>query len=359
VLIDVGRPNEALVHLHQAVAQDPGDSRAQCLIAVAHLKLDQPGDALKAAAASATLDPEDAWPQRLMAIAFGELGKTRKAKAAAVEACRLDPQEPMAHIVLSGALQASGDEAGALAAARHAIELHPALADAYNQVGIVLLAQDRLAEAEAAFRAALAIDAEHPKALNNLAVVHLKMKRRDEALDEFEKAAKLDPSSQIARRNVLVVGGAHMKRRLAIAFAIIGVPALVAGQFIVAAVLLGIAAASELLRRASLKELDEATRTLVHDDERARRFHPLRWEWRWVTRLRPWWWLLIREVTKQIPASLLFGINIGALALAGIAQNGEWAIILAVALLFTSRRFYRLWRRKHPPRGSWRPEDFG
>ncbi len=359
-LIDLGRPADALVDLRSAIAHDPGDSHAHCLIALAHVRLDQPREALEAARAGAALDPEDAWPQRLMAIALGKLGKKRLAKTAALEACRLDPEEPMAHIVLSGALQEARDEAGALAAARHAVELDPGSADAQHQVGSVLLAHERLAEAEAAFHAALELNPEHSHALNNLALVHLQMQRRGEALDELQTAARIDPRSEAVRQNLLLIGGARMKRRAAVVLGGLGVLALPSGQgnaTVGAVALLVIAAVLEFLRWRSLQALDVPTRTLVHDDARARRFNPTRWEWKWLLQLRPWWWLLIREGAKRMPAWLVLGVNLAGLALAAVGRNGGWVIIMALGLPFTAWRFHREWRRKHPPKGSWKPRD--
>ena len=355
-LIDAGRPTEALIHLRRAVADDPGDAGAQCLIALAHLKLNEPERALEAAAAGAALDPENGWPQRLMASSLGELGKKRKAKAAALEACRLEPQEPMAHIVLSRALQTTGDEAGALAAARHAVELHPGSPEAQHQVGCVLLAHERLPEAEAAFRAVLALDAEHSNALNNLAVVHLRMDRSAEALDELELAARLDPRSKTVRGNLIWIGHvARIRRRVAVLFALLGAGMAAGGHSRAALFSLGIAGAIELRRRSTIKDLDAPARTLIDDDARARRFHPSRWEWKRLQ--QPW--LLVREGAKKLPASLVLGINVGVVAIYAVNGGLAGVIITALVLPFTARRFYRLWRRKHPRQGSWRPEDPG
>jgi Flp pilus assembly protein TadD len=301
-LIDLGRPAEALAHLRKAVAQDPGDSLAHCLIAHAQLQLNKPREALEAATAAAAADPENATPHRLMAIAFAKLGRKPQAKAAALEACRLDPHEPLAHIVLSAALQTTGDEAGALAAARHAVELDPAMGDAHNQVGLIMLAHRRLPEAQAAFRAALALNPEHPQAINNLAVVYQRWGYQGTALEGFENAAKLDPRFTTARQNVLKIGGASRKaRRLAVVGGLFGALGLATGTYGLAVVFIPYAAIFAYVRWSRMQSLDPATRTLVRDDERARRFHPTGCDWDWLTKPQRWWWVRLLTGATNYP----------------------------------------------------------
>jgi len=90
-----------------------------------------------------------------------------------------------------------------------------------------------------------------------------------------------------------------------------------------------------------------------------RRFRPQRWDWTWITRLRPWWWILL----QRVPAPLALAINALGFAVAlpsaldagaGGASSPVWAIVLGAGLPFSVLRAWRWWRRRHPAPGSWR-----
>ncbi len=365
LLIDAGRAQAALSHLHRAVAADPESVRAHCLIAVAHIELDDPARALDAAKTAVGLAPDGDWGHRLMALSLAMLGKKRQAKAAALEACRLAPGDAAAHIVLSRALQAARDEAGALAAAQRAIALDANEAETHHQLGLVLLAHNRLGEAEQAFLDTLALRPGHARALNNIGVVHRRQHRHAEAVDEFELAARASPDRRIARQNITDLGRiARLQRRIAVCFMVATIGCAAVGEASGALVTLAFALVFEWLHRSGMRRLDDASRALIADDARARRFHPLRWDWHWLLRLRPWWWQPSREIVRAIPAGVLLGANLALLALAvaallaaahpHIESAGGWAIPLATLLPFTLRRFRRNWRLRHPSKRSWR-----
>ena len=353
MLLDAGRSAEALSHLQRAASGDPGDAITHALMGLALVRLEQPQKALEACGAAAALDPELELAHRLRAIALNALGQKREANAAALEACRLEPREPRAHLVLATTLERMGDQAGALAAARHAVELDPYSADAHNQVGVLLLGHERHGDAGASFQAALALDAEHADALNNLSVVHLRRGNPQQALGGFEQAASLDPRSQTFRSNILSVGGARAFRRAAIViFLVVGVGGFAASGQVYPLVLGGIfAGVCELARWNSLRSLDGRTRALVADDARARRFVPSRWDWKWPTRFRPWWWTLL----SRIPPIAALALNAAVLAAAVAGRAGVWIVAMGLALPFSIRRAYKWWRRQHPAAGSWRP----
>ncbi|HKR65646.1 MAG TPA: tetratricopeptide repeat protein [Thermoanaerobaculia bacterium] len=350
-LLDLGRPEDALVHLRHAAALEPEDARTHCLIALAHLKLEQHGDAAKSAETAIALAPEAGWPHRLRALALVELKRTREAREEALEACRLEAEEPRSYLALSSALRADGDLPGALSAAQHAVALDPELSDAHNQVGLVLLDHERNRDAEEAFRSALAIEPENAVALNNLAVAKLRRGRRDAALGEFKQASALDPRMQVGRRNVLLVGGGRGLRRVAVTFAVLGVISWAATRQIGALIFwLAVAGAVEAIRRARLRKLDSTVRAVVLDDARTRRFRPTRWDWSWPTRLRPWWWLVLARMPP--PAALL--LNAALFALGIIFAIAPLVFLGGLTLVFSALRVVRWWRLTHPGAKSWR-----
>jgi Flp pilus assembly protein TadD len=353
-LIDLGRPEEALVHLQRALAVEPGDARTHSLISLAQLRLEHAAEAEQAARAAVRAAPEDAWPQRLLALALLRQDRDGEARTAALEACRLEPLDAQAHVVLAGALQASGDEAGAVKAAHHAIELDPESPEARHQLGIVLLQQGRNAEAVPVLEGAVAIDPEHAGALNDLAVARLRTRRALNPTPQFEAAAALDPRNEIARQNILAIGPAGRSRafrRWSIVMALWGISLAAVGQPGPGAVIFAFAIPFELVRWLDLRRVSAPTRALLRSDNRARRWRPQRWNWRWITRVRPGWWVLL----ASLPPPLTLAVNVALLIAALAAPSVFWVVILGVTLPFSARRAHKWWRRRHPAAGSWRP----
>ena len=349
ILIDLGRGQEALEHLRNALAEDPGDGRAHCLVAVAYFQLGDAQAALTAADAGCAADPEAEWPHRLRSIALRALG--RDPLPDALEAVRLEPEEPRTYVVLADALQDAYDDAGAEAAARHAIALDPALPEAHTALGDVLLAQSRPREAIAPYEAALALNPTNATVLNDLAVARLRARDGAGVEQQFESALRLDPNARAARRNLLETGAAgrtRVYRRFAVGLAIAAVITALDGTYFRTLLLLVWAALMEGVRAGELRRLSPATRTLLRDDNRARRFHPLRWNWRWPVRgwwtalmwFPPWatWWMNF----CAFMACLTGGIVIGA-------------VCFALLLPFSGWRWLRVWSRRHPGPDSWRP----
>jgi tetratricopeptide (TPR) repeat protein len=353
-LLELGRPEAAVGHLNRALAADPNDARALCLLALAHLRLEEPAKAEQAARGAVAADPEAEWGYRLLAVALGALKRPKEARDAALQASRLAPEEALAHVVLADALQAAGDEAGAEAAARHAIVLNPESPTAHSQLGAILLRQDRAAEAEPALAAAARLNPEDAAVVNDLAVARLRSRRKDAALSGFEDAAAIDPGSDVARHNILATGGAgrsRVYRRLTVVLVVLGLIALAANP-ILGVMVMALAAAVEWFRRADIKNtLSPAAQGLLAADIRARRFKPQRWDWRWPTRLRPWWWLLL----VRLPPPILLAVNLLVLAGALAGRIVFWIVAMGIALPFSGRRALRWWRLRHPGASSWRP----
>lgn len=351
-LLDLGRPDEALIHLAQALATDPEDARALCLMGLAKLEAGDPAGAAEAARRAVTAAPEEEWPHRVLALAALQRGKRREAREAAKRAVGLDPEEPLTYLVLSAAL-AGKDEAGSLAAAEHAIELAPESADAHAALGEVLLRHERDREAAEAFREALALDPEDATAENNLAVANARIGDPEAADAGFERATRLDPTMSVSRENVLLRQGrtARVLRRFAVAAGIVGLLFALAGAWAGLVICGGIAGAFELARWRNLQSLSEANRLLITDDARARRWRVDRWDWKWPLSLRPWWWILLTRLPPPVAAAG----NAGLLALAIAAQARFWMIVLAIGLPFSLLRTWRWWRLGHPGAGSWRP----
>jgi Flp pilus assembly protein TadD len=352
-LIDLGRPADALAVLARASALDPDAMRPHALRASSLIALDRYDEAQEAATAAIARAPEDSDAHRLLAYAQLRSGSERPARATALRAVALDPEEALNYVVLAEALQATRDEAGALAAARHAIELEPDSWYGHDLEGRLLLGHEDASGAESAFRRALALHPESDTVLNNLSLALAIQGRREEAVAGMEAATRIDPADALVRSNTLKVARRHTAwlRGLGMAVAIFGlvvaIMLLVEGDLAASAVALLVCALVgaglyELGIRRAAAQLSGPTAQLLLDDHRARRLKPWRWDWTWILRLRPWWWLALERVPP--PYALLINIGVGLLV-----------PLLLLGVPFSAWRAWRWYRRAHPGRSSWRP----
>jgi tetratricopeptide (TPR) repeat protein len=341
-LIDLKRAEEALRLLGRAIASDPEDFRARCLLALALIDLDRYPEAIDAAQQAIRIEPEEEWGHRLHSVALACAGKGRPAVKAAERAVALEPEMAEPRIVLAQAFVASGQGREAGVAANEAVRLAPEDASAHAAVGEAALERKDYRAAEEAYRASLALDPEQSMVQNNLGVVLLRLGRRDEAMKAFESSARHDPRDDVGRRNLtatarrFVTGGGWSLPVMAfIALQLVrlahpkGSDGLTAA--LVAAGALALAAALLfLLRRIKERDLSHATRALLADERRRNRRRP--WTWDPAGRYLPWpLWILL-----NLPAVVVAGIGGCALVLmlvnSGSYSGGDWAVFAGVAV---------------------------
>jgi len=204
-LLDVKRYDEAASVLARAVAADPDNSQAWCLLAAAHLGAGRHAETVTAAGRASALAPADDWPHRLASIAQRHQGKTGVAIGSANEACRLTPGEWRAYICLAQAQLAEGvDLVAAQRSAAFALRLAPDEPDAHFTVGQVCYAQERWDTARAHQERALALDPTHSGALNELGRISLRLGGDPQAAEHFIQAARSAPGVNTFGRNVEV-----------------------------------------------------------------------------------------------------------------------------------------------------------
>ncbi len=190
--------------------------------------------------------------------------------------------------------------------------------------------------------------------LNNLSLSLAIQGRREEAVAGMEAATRIDPADELVRANTLLVARRHRAwvRGLGMALAVLALVIVVilaidgdlsAGALSVPLLLvLAGAGLYELGIRLAARRLPGPTAQLLLDDHRARRLKPWRWDWTWILRLRPWWWLALEKVPP--PYALLLNIGIGLLV-----------PLLLLGVPFSAWRAWRWYRREYPGSGSWRP----
>lgn len=205
-LLDLGRPQDALVALAQA-GEDAGTGPGQCLRALAHLRLGELREAAEAAAAARAVAPAQEWGFRLGAIAALRAGELRRAVGLAQEAVALAPWEELTHQVAAVALLHSGDVGAARGHTEEMLRLAPDTALSHQTYGRVLLAEGRSAEAENALRTALELDPQDAESMSLLATATAAQGRAEEASELRLAAVRAAPQEPRHRADLLRRGG--------------------------------------------------------------------------------------------------------------------------------------------------------
>jgi tetratricopeptide (TPR) repeat protein len=211
VLCELRRFGEAVTLASEAIAADPRDANAWCVMAEAQLGQDQPRAALQAALAAAAQAPGEPQSQRLASIALAKLDRPEEALLAAQRAVKLGPGAWEPHVQLAEALTGiDGRLEEAQQAADRAVELAPSEARAHLAAGAVAAAAGRKTEAADSFRGALRIDPNNSRAYNELARLNLgtvrlrppNPARVADAAAGIAQAVRADPREAVSRRDL-------------------------------------------------------------------------------------------------------------------------------------------------------------
>jgi Flp pilus assembly protein TadD len=233
-LLDLGRPQAALLEVEKALGGSPSSADALQLHGLCLLHLDRHDDALRSLHAAIAMEPEEAHHHYLVGYTYGDSKRRQPAEQALREALRLAPEEPVYLRALAELLierhRAGGSEAAqpaptsassddqpgpsgnprrlldeALRHARLAVELGPERASNHITLGYVSSAcGDRIA-ARACYEQALRIDPNNALAWNNLGCVDLAQGRPMQARERFRESLRLDPEGRVAKENLKLV----------------------------------------------------------------------------------------------------------------------------------------------------------
>ena len=240
----MGRLDEAISALHDALKIDDGLSGAHELLAACHLAQGDMVRAephlrraikLKPAAESNYLDLgailvnqrryQEAWSivqqgigvdpsfadlQLFLANLYYETGQFEQAAVAYRDALKLNPGQLLALYNLGLALLKTNEFEPAGDVFRRALELRPDWADAHNNLGYVYHRMGRLADAQASFARALAIDPRLAQAHLNAGELAMARGEAVQAVEHYGHAIAIDPDmadAHLGLGTVLVASG--------------------------------------------------------------------------------------------------------------------------------------------------------
>jgi len=238
VLLESGRPDEALQAAHQAAQLHPQDPVSRNTLGTAFFSVGEYGLAIGQYKRAVRLDQGyvEAWVnlgntyftvgvgdsarrayEVAVSLGAGEQLRYQAARAAAI-AGDIDggveylvrgglfaPGSVRALIVRGNLAAEAGDVETAVASLRQAIELAPTSVEAWHELGFVFARANRFAEAKQTFERALSIDPNSSVIHNSLGVLAEQMGDLQTAIRHFREAARRAPDDPEVLRNL---GGA-------------------------------------------------------------------------------------------------------------------------------------------------------
>jgi Flp pilus assembly protein TadD len=201
---ELGRPQEALGVLEQAIASDPHNSRLWTLRAWVYERVRDWPLAVEAAKIAAAHNPQNAWAFRIMSNGYRRRGWYDQSVETAREAVRLEPHHPYCHTTLGQALcmNISTWREGSRAIQR-ALELAPNDPGVLTAAGSAALARKRPGLAERYFNQALAIVPDNAAIRNDLALAHSRKFQLRTAIFGYTEALATNPSQQLSYTNIV------------------------------------------------------------------------------------------------------------------------------------------------------------
>lgn len=157
-LLDIDRPQHAIVALRAALKRNPADTTAGVNLSIALRQIERPAQAAEAARAVLTRQPD--FPPALVALAKALLedGRPQAAVEVLVRVTALLPNDAQAHYELGLAYSAAQRFDLARTATEAALRANPRFTPALNELGNMLLSAGDFESARAQFETAISIN---------------------------------------------------------------------------------------------------------------------------------------------------------------------------------------------------------
>lgn len=199
LLLNSGRPDEALRVLDAKLAEDPSNAAAHGLMALCLLDMNEAPRALESAERATGEAPEWGFPRYVHANVLLRMGKAKNALLSAQDAVSLDPEDPDYHALVASCYVAMSKWREALTSAECGLELDPEDDRCTNLRALCLRQLGEVDEAESALRVSLGHDPENAWTFQNLGFAALQSGREDDAIAHFRESLRLDPTDEASR----------------------------------------------------------------------------------------------------------------------------------------------------------------
>lgn len=202
LLIELGRPKEAMALCHRARAAGDDSPELAELCGLALVRLQDHDNAAQVLGQALHDHPGRAHLHYLYAFAARALGRHAEGRAALDQALRLAPEEPVYLRAYAELLSDAGMHVDAVRVAHDAVRCGPDRAANHVTLGFVAAAAGDKGLARACYLRALALDPEDAAAWNNLGCLDLDAGDAATARERFREALRLHPAGERAQRNL-------------------------------------------------------------------------------------------------------------------------------------------------------------
>lgn len=192
ILVSRKRLSEAQPFLEKALEIDPDSSEALAGMGRLRLAQNEPEEALSCFRQALATDPNVAQGHLLMARTLLALERNDEAHESAERAIELDPQSAEAYLVLGQVLVALNRHEEALEPLESATILDPTGMEGHIELGQALKHLRRFQDALTPLNRALGIDARNPTALFNVGFCYLQTGERGKARDAYKVLQHID-----------------------------------------------------------------------------------------------------------------------------------------------------------------------
>lgn len=214
-LLGEGKTTEALTHLTQLAARNPGDPALQDALGEAYETLKQPAKAVGAYKKAAQLAPKNANAQLRLALALLMTNRSDEALGALRTATKLDPNLAPAYGRLGALLLDRGRYKDAQEALSRYVSLSPEDFSGWYNLGVARDYSEQFDRALEAYAQAEKLNPNDPAVKNNIGRIEFKRKHYDEAIAKTEAAIALDSRYLYARHNLALALSAKGDRAAA------------------------------------------------------------------------------------------------------------------------------------------------
>ncbi len=188
----------------------PNDGEAHHALGMLLLQLGRPAEALPFLERAVKIAPNNAIYCNNCGLVYPALDRLDDAIASFSRAAALDPNLAAAHNSLGNALRLRGRYPAAAESCRRAIALSPNFAEAHSNLGNALMGMERYEEAKNCYERALAINPSYIRAKSNLGGALRFLRRIDDSVALLREVAMIAPGFIEASKNlagVLLTGG--------------------------------------------------------------------------------------------------------------------------------------------------------
>ena len=192
MLLSIGRVDEALPAIDQALSLNPKDGTALALRSIMTLVRNDKDGALSLAQEAAAIEPRSAVPHIALSYVRQARFELDEALATLNEAVRLAPEDALVHARLAELELSRGNLDRALTSAERAAELSPQLSRTQTVLGFAYLTQIKTKEAKAAFQEAIRLDSADPLARLGLGLALIREGEVKDGTRELETAVSLE-----------------------------------------------------------------------------------------------------------------------------------------------------------------------